>query len=223
MTRRHPSPLVVGSMLSGAALLCLPSCQLGQLFGGMAASAQRSGTHEAKAKYRGLADHTFAVIIAADRSILADFPTIVPAMTREITKMIADNAGAKGVLPADEVLRYQAQHPGWVAKPFDQIAKDLAVDRVVYIDLQDFALTDPGNVYVYNGVASGVVHVIEAQSSTPGEFAFGEAVRVQYPDMSGLSPNEIPKSEVLSILAKRFVDRCSWLMYTHDEPNAIKY
>jgi hypothetical protein len=222
MSRRHAASTAATAILAGFCL-CAPGCQLGQLFGGMAASSQRAGSHDVKAKYPGLADHNFAVIIAADRSIQADFPTMVPAMTREITKMLADHSGAKGMLPADDVLRYQAQHPGWVAKPFDQLAKDLGVERVVYIDLQDFALTDPGNVYVYNGVASGVVHVIESESATPGEFAFGEPVRVKYPDMSGLSPNQMPRSEVLSVLAKRFVDRSAWLLYKHEEPNALKY
>jgi hypothetical protein len=223
MNRRHTSRLALGVLLTAAGLTGLTGCTIGQLIGGMASSFQRSGSHEVQAKYPDLHDKTFAVIIAADRSIQADFPTVVPAMTREISKMLADHSSAKGMLPPEEVLRYQAQHPGWVAKPFDALAKDLAVDRVVYIDLQDFALTDPGNVYVYNGIASGVVHVIETESATPGEFAFGEPVRIKYPDVSGVSPNQTPKSEVLSMLAKRFVDRAAWMFYTHEEPNEMKY
>lgn len=204
-------------------LLAAFGCQIGQLIGGMASSHQRTGSTEFKAKYSGLTDKTFAVIVASDRSIQSDFPGIVPVITREVSKLLAEHAGAKGMLPANEVLQYQSQHPGWVARPFDQLAKDLAVDRVVYIDLQEFALTDPGNIYVYNGAAAGVVHVIEAESPVASEFAFGEPVRVKYPDMSGMGPNQIPRQDVLNMLAKRFIDRAAWLLYDHEEPNAIKY
>jgi hypothetical protein len=41
--------------------------------------------------------------------------------------------------------------------------------------------------------------------------------------MSGMSPTQVPRGEVLSILAKRFVDRASWLLFEHEEPNALKY
>ncbi len=208
---------------ASALLLALGGCQLGQLVGGAASSFQRTGSHNTKAKYSGLTDKTFAVIVAADRSIQSDFPSIVPVITREVSKLVAENAGAKGMLPANEVLQYQSQHPGWVARPFDALAKDLGVDRVVYIDLQEFALTDPGNIYIYNGAAAGVVHVIEAESPIASEFAFGEPIRVKFPDMSGMGPNQIPRQDVLNTLAKRFIDRASWLLYDHDEPNAIKY
>jgi hypothetical protein len=209
--------------LAAALLAPLSGCQIGQFFGGAAASFERTGTHDTKAKYTGLTDKTFAVIVAADRSIQSDFPAIVPVVTREVSKNLGEHAGAKGMLPADEVIKYQAQHPGWVARSFADLAKDLAVDRVVYIDLQEFALTDPGNIYVYNGAAAGVVHVVEADSQTPGEFAFGEPVRVKFPDMSGMGPQQIPRKDVMATLAKRFIDRASWLFYQHDEPNAIEY
>jgi hypothetical protein len=215
--------VVCAAALLAACAAVFSGCTIGRLIGGMAESSRRQGMHEEKAKYTGLTDKTFAVIVAADRSIQADFPSVISVVTLEITKRLADNSGAKGVLPATEVLKYQSQHPGWVAKPLNTLAKELAVERVVYVDLQDFTLTDPGNPYIYNGVASGTIHVIDPESATPGEFAFGEAVRVKYPDMSGMGPTQIPRNQVLSELARRFIERSAWALYTHEEPNVIKY
>jgi hypothetical protein len=209
--------------LSLAALLLLGGCQAGQLLGGMIASSERQGKTEFKAKYSKLADKTFAVIVAADRSIQSEYPSAVTIITAEMSKRLAEHSGASGVLPAAEVLRYQSQHPGWVAKPLGELAQTLGVDRVVYVDLQDFSMTDPGNPYVYNGVASGTIHVAEAESEVAGEFAFGEPVRVKYPDMTGMSPAQIPRDEVYSELTRRFIERSAWLFYLHEEPNAIKY
>ncbi len=206
-----------------ASLLLLGGCKIGQLIGGMAGSAQRQGSTEFKPKYAKLQDKSFAVIVAADRSIQSEYPSVVTIITAEMSKRLAENAGSNGVLPAAEVLRYQSQHPGWVAKPLGDLAKTLGVDRVVYVDLQDFSMTDPGNPYVYNGVASGVIHVAEVESEVASEFAFGERVSVKFPDMSGMSPTQIPRDQVFSELTRRFIERSAWMFYQHEEPNAIKY
>jgi len=204
-------------------LLIAGGCALGQLVGGMAESARRAGSHEVSAKYSGLSDKTFAVIVAADRSIQADFPSLVSVTTREVTKLLSENTGAKGVLPADEVLKFQSQHPNWVAMPFDKLASELAVDRLVYIEVQEFALHDPGNIYVYNGVAAGQVHVIEADSQSSAEFAFNEPVRVKFPDVTGMGTNDMGRRDVLGELARRFIARSAWMFYHHEEPNVMKY
>ncbi len=209
--------------LSLAALFLLGGCQAGQLVGGMVASAKRQGNTEFKPKYAKLAGKTFAVIVAADRSIQSEYPGAVTIITAEMSKRLAEHSGASGVLPAAEVLRYQSQHPGWVAKPLGELAQTLGVDRVVYVDLQDFTMTDPGNPYVYNGVASGTIHVAEAEGEVASEFAFGETVRVKFPDMTGMSPTQIPHEQVFSELTRRFIERSAWLFYEHEEPNAIKY
>ena len=196
---------------------------IGALIGGMAESAKRQGSTNYTPKYAGLKDKNFAVVVAADRSIQADNPSIVSIVTTEMTQRLADHAGAKGVLPAMEVLKYQSQRPGWVAKPLSELAKDLGVERVVYVDLQDFALTDPGNPYVYNGVAAGTIHVIEVESQVSTEFAFTEPVHVKYPDMTGMSSNQMPRNRVFEELARRFIERSAWMFYEHEESNVIKY
>lgn len=212
----------IGLALAGLTLigLALGGCQI---VGAMAGSERLHGSHDVKAKYSGLAGKNFAVVVAADRAIQSDFPAIVPITTREMTTRLAENTAAKGYLPADEVLKYQARHPGWVAKGPADLAKELGVERVVYVDLSDFALTDPGNPYVYNGVAAGNIHVVEADGPTPGEFAFSEPVRVKFPDFDGLSPSQLPREAVMTELARRLIERSAWMFYEHEEKNTIKY
>jgi hypothetical protein len=193
------------------------------LIGGMAESAHRAGSSGIKADYTGLQGKDFAVIVAADRAIQADFPDLVPLVTREVTKRLQENAGASGVLPADEVLKFQYKRPGWIAMPFDALAKELEAQRLVYIDLRDFSLTDPGNPYVWAGVASGVVNVVEADGPTPTEFKYSKAIRVRFPDSAGFGPDQVPRQGVYAELARRFINRSAWLFYEHEEKNVIKY
>lgn len=219
-----PSHAKIGLVLFLAfAVLPLGGCAVGALIGGMASSAERSGSKDVKARYTKLEGKSFAVIVAADRSIQGDQPNIVPMITREVTRRIIDNCGAGGVVPAEDVLRFQYQRPGWVAMSPLELAKEFEVDRLIFIDLQDYSLSDPGNPYIWNGSASGTLNVLESDSKTPADFAFRETIRVKYPDSEGLSPLQLPKATVELELARRFVARASWMFFDHEEPNIIKY
>jgi hypothetical protein len=203
-----------------AAAVASPGCQI---VGAMAASAHRSGSHEVKAKYRGLEDKTFAVVVSADRSIQADHPDIVITLTREISRRLAADAGASGYVPPNEVLAFQFQRPNWVAMTPQQLAEEFGVQRLVYLDLAEYRLTDPGNPYVWKGVAIGSVSVTEADGSMPSLFAFRESIRVTYPDAEGVSPLEQPRDTVKLALTTRFVQRASWLFFDHTEKNVMEY
>lgn len=211
---------VVGA---GLALMMCGGCALGSLVGGMAASAERSGSKTVKPEYTKLGGKSFAVVVAADRSISGEFPEIVPLVTREMTKRLAENTEASAMVPADDILRFQYQRPGWVAMSPRELAKELEVDRLIFVDLHDYSLTEPGNAYIWNGSASGVVNVLESDHAGTGEFAWRKPVRVKFPDSDGLSQYQMPQQTVALELARRFINRASWVFYEHEEPNDIKY
>lgn len=204
-------------------LMMTSGCAAIGFIGAMAKSYEQTGTSEIPAKYEGLEGKTFAVIVAADRSIQSDNPEIVPLMTNEVTRRLSDNCGATGVVPAAEVLRFQYQRPGWITMTPTDLAKELEVERLVYIDLTDFALTDPGNPYLWNGTASVTVQVLETEGSLGDTFAYRETLRVTYPEQEGLSPMQIPGETVRLELSRRIISRAAWLFFAHEEPNSLKY
>jgi hypothetical protein len=230
--RRGKRLMKTGTLASGLSRLAALGAAAGvlliagsgcQAIGVMAANAYRSGTHEEKAKYRGLEDKTFAVVVSADRSIQSDFPDLVITLTREIARRLAEEAGASGIYPADEVLAYQFRYPNWVVKTPEELAEEFGVQRLVLIDVAEYRLSDPGNPYIWAGTAIGTVSVTEADGSTPSLFSFRESVRVGFPDETGVSPLEVPRETVRIALTSRFVQRASWLFFDHEEGNVMDY
>ena len=57
----------------------------------------------------------------------------------------------------------------------------------------------------------------------PEEFAFEKPVKVQFPDKDGYGPTELASGVVSTELARRFVDRATWMFYLHEEPYYPKY
>lgn len=225
--RRPHSPPLAAALLGAAFGLALVTqgagCAGAALFGGMIENHRRNSTHSVEAEYNGLVGKSFAVVVAADRVIIADHPDLVPRLTTNLTDRLAEFAGASGYVPAERLLTYLYEHPRWVAMPLSDLAKELGVERLVYIDIQEYRLNEPGNEYLWDGVAAAGVGVIEADSVVPDQFAFEREVRVKFPDKSGYGPTDYPGNVVSAALLKRFVDRASWLFYEHQEPYYPEY
>jgi hypothetical protein len=214
--------------LCGAALLGLAGCQILGFGGAMVENYKRSSTHTVAPEYKGLEGKRWAVMVQADRVIQADFPEIVPKMTDSIISRLAakeqqDKIGAEGYIPTASVLRFQYENPGWVTLPHSELAKKLKVDRLIVVDLIEYRLNEPGNQYLWAGLATGSVGVIEADGRAPDEFSFEKSIRVSFPDKQGFGPQDLPMAAVATTLVNRFVDRTTWLFYPHEEPYYPKY
>lgn len=99
-----------------------------------------------------------------------------------------------------------------------EIAKALGVDRLVVVEVLEFRFHEPGNQYVWDGLASGTLGVYERGGPIPDEFAFRKQVNVAFPDKKGSTPQDIPEATVAERLQTRFVDRLVWPFYEHQEP-----
>jgi hypothetical protein len=209
----------VGLTLGVACLSGISGCEA---IGFMAESYKRGSTHEIKAEYTGMEGKSFAVVVTADRIIEADHPGIVDRLCTKITERLSNSGNvprAGGFVPSVQVLRYLYDNPAWPAHSLSDLGKDLGgVERLIYIELNEYRLHDPGNPYEWDGVATGRVTVVELDGISPDTFAFEKTITVKYPDKKGADVNQLGGSAVTSALSLRFIDRASWLFYNHQEP-----
>jgi hypothetical protein len=216
-------PMVMVGALGLAAACMAAGCSAIGFFGALEESRRRNSTKTIAPQYTGLKGKQWAVVVIADRIIQADHPAIVAYITTKITERLADpkhNAtiGATGYIPAPDLLKYLYEHPRWVSMPRAELARELGVDRLIVVDLEEYRLNDPGNQYIWAGNASGAVGVIEVDAPNADEFSFEKPVKVKFPDKDGYGPQDLPQAGVATTLANRFIDRASWLFYSHEEP-----
>ncbi len=203
-------------------LLAIPAAGC-EILGVMADSYHRTGTHKVLSDYEGLDGKSFAVFIAADRVTQAQNPRLVPRLTTAITGQLVANTGATGFVPAPLVLDYQFNHPSWTARPLGELAEELAVDRIIFIDLYEHRLNERGNSYLWQGVIAGNISVTEADSAFPNDFAYSKGVAVTFPDGDGYGPDDYTAEQIISVLERRFANRAAWLFYDHEEDNEPDY
>jgi hypothetical protein len=201
-------------------------CNILGFGGAMIENYRRSSTKVIKPEYTGLKGKNWAVVVIADRSIQAELPDLVPWMTGKICDRLTKEQPkivAAGMVPAERILRYQYDHPSWVSMPHGDLAKALTVDRLIIVEIIEYRLNDPGNQYLWSGLAAGSVGVVETESPTPDEFGFEKSVRVKFPDDENYWPNDFDRPTIATALGGRFLDRVTWLFYSHDEPYYPKY
>lgn len=188
-----------------------------ELLGFLAYNYEETTPKKIEAQYEGLKGKSYAVYMVADRGIDANYPGLVPLMNAQINDRLYQESGATGWIPSQDLLAEIYNHPRWNAMPRSDLAKQLGVDRLIVIELQEFRLNDTGNQYVWDGRAAGLVSVLEADSPTPEIYAFERPVDVKFPDKPGYSPADMSGDAVLGALRKRFVDRAAWMFYAHEE------
>ena len=226
--RTRPSGRGVRGFLGAAACGCvalgvLSGCQIVGVVGAMAQSAERQGSTTYPAEYDGLDEHSYAVIISADRVIESDNPGITARLTQIIDRDLRANTLASAHIPAGRLLSKLYADPSWQALPRGELAEKLGVDRLVVVEIVEYRLHEPGNRYTWDGVASGVVEVYEMDSGLPDDPMFERTIAVRFPDRTGLLEEEVPEAVVTSELSRRFGERIAWLFYEHTEKNAITY
>ncbi|MGP1309199.1 MAG: hypothetical protein ACTS27_03250 [Phycisphaerales bacterium] len=210
--------LLASAALALPALASMSGCWVPLAVGGMVESYKESSTREVPADYLGLQGKSFAVVVAADRAIQAQFPGIVPQLVARVSERLRAESGASGYVPPGIMINYMNQKPRWVALTYSELAEELGVERLVFIDLTEFRLNEPGNQFVWEGIAAATVGVAEMESFAPDEFSYRRELRVDFPDGKGFTSNDFGGDVVQSRLLNRITDRITWLFYNHQEP-----
>lgn len=210
--RRVIALACAASALAGA--VTLAGCDA---LGAAAYFAEKDKKLEIPAEYEGLQDKTVAVVVHADMSTLYEHPVVPANIAANVSGRIQTNVAGVKVRDPREVLAWQYQTPGWMAMPYGDIARELDVDRVVYIDLYEYRLNPEGNRWLWEGVCAANVGIIEREGIDPDGFADTYNVVGKFPLVEGVGRDSATEAQIQTGLLVRFIEEASWLFYTHIE------
>ena len=222
MTRSLPRNLTFFS-ITILAIVSISGCVVPALIGGMAESHHRTGSTTYPAEYSRIEGKSFTVVCSASRVIEAEHPGITARITQRVNDRLIQNANPAYAIPSNDLLTVLYNTPQWPAMTREDLAKLFGVERLIVIELIDYRLHEPGNQYLWDGAAAGVVSVFESDSGLPNDPIFEKSISIQFPDSSGYTRNDLPEAAVTAELSNRFVNRAAWLFYEHEEPNIISY
>jgi hypothetical protein len=206
--------------LTGLLLISVAAggCAVGSLIGGMMQNHEYQKKIEVLPRYDDLEGRTVAIVVDADMATLFQFPDLVDKITGGVTMRIGRDVPNVSVLLPRDVLAWQWRTMQWNALTYGEIAEQLGVDRVVFIEIYEYRLNPPGNQWLWDGVAAARVSVIERDGFDPDSFADTIDVIAKFPDIEGVDKTGATAYQIEMGLLADFIKRCAWVFHMHEEP-----
>jgi len=148
------------------------------------------------AEYEGLENQSVAVLVNADLPILYCHPQVQLEISAAVSERLAANVPGVTVINPHHVYEFQQRNIYWTTSTYTQLCQTLDVSRLVWIELQEFRLHEPGNSVMYRGVLTARVEVAEADADRPNVAQYANTVSVAYPPNR---PEGVPEADPTTI------------------------
>ena len=170
---------------------------------------------DVKAQYLGLAGQRVAVMTSADPHLLNQYPKAPLLLNSAITARIAKHVPGVTTTIPDKIDAFQTQNPYWANMRYGELAEKLGVDKVVLIDLIEYQTHEPGNAYIWQGLVTANIGVIDAHARDPDNFVFQNTVRARYPQDSDIGLFNSDNDTIQLGLVFLFAQQGGGLFYDH--------
>ncbi len=219
LTPRHrvTHPALVFAL--AALTLNLGGCNV---FGWMAQSVHGDKAQQTTktAQYRGLQGRTVAVLVSASPQTGYSHPHAADAVTQAVSARLVREIDAADVIHPRDLDEFRKRNPHWNTLPYSELARRLAVDRVVHIDLSRYQSREPGNAHQWQGVIVANIGVAEAESQDPASFAFATTLEVRYPESQRVGVVNANDATIQLGMVSRFSQRVVNLFKDHQIADA---
>lgn len=174
--------------------------------------------YSVSAAYHSLDNQVVAVLVAMPNNALYRYPQAQLGICKAISSDISQNVPGARLIDPEDLVKFQRDNPYWSAVRYSELIAILKADRMVFVDMGEFSLYEPGNSVQLKGVAVADVGIFEAESIGRSEsFAYQVRVEARYPpdEPFGLLHGSEQDAEFATV--KKFATRVAWLFYDHTE------
>ena len=171
---------------------------------------------QVEAQYRGLDGKSVAVMVAANDHVLFRHPTATLDVCRAVTARLVKEMNTVTVVDPQQVIGYQNSNPHWDRVPYGKLIDAMGVERIVFIELDDYQTNEPGNPHLWHGRISGHVGVIAHDASDPDQFVFYAPVTAEFPEQSTVGVVNTDAERIRLGLRTNFSRDAAGLFYDHE-------
>jgi hypothetical protein len=210
-------------LLPSSFILCLSGCNVM----GVAANALPLPTIQAE--YKGLAGQSVGVLVWADRGIAVDWPSLsldtAQAIQTQLQQIQHNSPKMKEltgttfpVKPAS-IVRYLRDHPELDNTDVKQVAPRFGVQRLIYVEIDDFSTRAAASVELYRGTLNGAMKIVEVDASGQPRIVYEENdIKVVFPPKAA-EDGEVRGNDAQYYVGtvKEFATHIVWRVVPHQE------
>ncbi len=185
-----------------------------------------SGVNDVPASYKDLANHTCGILVWADQGLRIDQPNLEIDCAQNLQGKleIASKAGAKEVdkikfVDADRLARFQEDHPELDGAVVTDYAGRLPLQRLIYVEIEDFQLKPVESVELYRGEVKATIKVVQIDGGNAKVVYEEDGVTSTFPAHVTAEGAPLPDGELDKFYAgtiDAFTTEVSKRFFTHD-------
>jgi hypothetical protein len=169
-----------------------------------------------EAEYHGLADKSVAIVIYADQATTNEFPAAREEISSFLAGEMRDHIPTARLLDYHEVTNWQDDTINWFGLTEKQMGQHFGVDRVIYIEMLDYAVIQEKGVGDLQGHIRANCKVFEVDSPTAAP-AWSEVIDVSYPEDRPIDASQTTPDAVRSHTLQKFTETLVERFYDHHE------
>jgi len=140
--------------------------------------------------YEELNGHTAAVMIWADWRTRSEYDKIQLDLGKALTKKLDEQLQPKKESKKEQaitftnpasVVRYQREHPEINSMPIVEVAPRLQVQRVVYVEIEEFSAFSPEAAMLLKGNSKASLRVLEVNAGTAAVVFHEDGIKAHFP------------------------------------------
>jgi len=167
------------------------------------------------AEFMELDGQKVAVMVAADGLLLYQYPKAPDQICRAVTGKIAAHVPGVTTTIPNQVMRFQKDNPYWQNIRYGELARKMGVDKVVLIDLVEYRTHEPGNAYLWQGIITANIGVIDTHAQDPDNFVYYNTVEVRFPEKSSIGLVDSDDESIQLGMLILFARDAGGLFYDH--------
>lgn len=207
---RNTTLSVAAWLLCLTLVLTLAGCQWA------ARAYERQNGKAVTAVYTGLLDKSVAIVVYADDATTFQYPECREEISAFVAARFRGNVPNIRLLSHKDVINWQNETLNWQALQVKDIGKHFSVDRVLYIELNEFASREPDSDMLLRGRIKASCQVFEVD--IPGnQPSWREEIAVYFPDNGPLDATQsselVVRKRALEMFSENLVNR----FYDHRE------
>ncbi len=150
------------------------------------------------AEFDKLEGKKVVVLIYATASARYAYPNIEADLRRYVVRELLDNVEDIEIADPDQVMQWCAENEGF---SLAEVGKEFDADYVVYVEIQQFATSDPSSPQLYRGRAAATIQVADVHED--GDIVWETYVESAYPASRSVPAGEISEAKFRKIYVKR--------------------
>ncbi len=150
------------------------------------------------AEFDKLEGKKVVVLVYATAAARYAYPSIEADLRRHIVRELLNNVEDIEIADPDEVVAWCSRNEGF---SLAEVGKEFAADYVVYVEIQQFAISDPASPQLYRGRAAATIQVADVHDD--GDIVWETYLESAYPASRSVPASEISGTKFRNIYVKR--------------------